>query len=330
MNSYNSIPNKLKTVAFVISHKENEKRRALLPIDAKQLPLEIRRNICIEKDYGEVLGIRDSEYAALGINVVSTDEAMTKDILVDPKIGDALYLDRLNPGQIIYGWIHAVQGREITDAILKSRASAIAWEDMFVDGRHTFWRNNEIAGEAAIMHAYSIYGTFPYETKVALLGNGNVARGAYRILISLGADVTQYNRRCEQLFKKEMGQFDVIVNAILWDTNRGDHIINASDLRRLKSGAMIIDISCDRAGGIETSVPTTLESPIYVVDGIHHYVVDHTPSIFFRTISRDLSKIVCRTLPRIMKGELNNELRNAFIIKDGVILDQRIKEFQKR
>lgn len=156
---------------------------------------------------------------------------------------------------------------------------------MYHSGRHTFWRNNEIAGEAAIMHAYSLHGIFPYETKVALIGTGNVARGAYRILVSLGADVVQYNRRSEKLFIEEMDQFDVIVNALLWDTSRKDHIINKEDLKKLKHGALIIDISCDRAGAIETSIPTTIENPTYVVDGVTHYVVDHTPSIFQNNFS---------------------------------------------
>ena len=201
---------------------------------------------------------------------------------------------------------------------------------MYTCGRHTFWRNNEIAGEAAIMHAYSLYGVFPYETNVALLGNGNVARGAYRILVSLGANVTTYNRRSERLFREEMGNYDVIVNAILWDTSRKDHIIYKEDLRRLKSGALIIDISCDRAGGIETSIPTTLNNPTYVIDGITHYVVDHTPSIFYRTVSKELSAIVCRTLPLILLDDLNEELFNAMSIERGVIKDQRIIDFQNR
>lgn len=255
---------------------------------------------------------------------------LKKDILVDPKIGDGEYLDNLRQGQIIFGWVHAVQNRDIADKIINNKATAIAWEDMYHSGRHTFWRNNEIAGEAAIMHAYSLHGIFPYETKVALIGTGNVARGAYRILVSLGADVVQYNRRSEKLFIEEMDQFDVIVNALLWDTSRKDHIINKEDLKKLKHGALIIDISCDRAGAIETSIPTTIENPTYVVDGVTHYVVDHTPSIFFKTISRSLSEIVVDNLPMIMTGELSDELISATAIRDGEIIDRRIIDFQGR
>ena len=320
----------MKTAAFIISRKENENRRALIPSDIRLIPEELRENIFIETGYGDVLGYCDADYESQGIRAITREEALAKDILVDPKIGDAEYLDGLRPGQTIYGWVHAVQNRSITDSIVNAEATAIVWEDMYTDGRHTFWRNNEIAGEAAIMHAYSLYGIFPYETNVALLGNGNVARGAYRILVSLGAKVTVYTRRSEALFRKEMGKYDVIVNAILWDTSRKDHIIYRDDLKRLKPGALIIDISCDRAGGIESSIPTTLEEPTYVEDGITHYVVDHTPSIFFRTISKELSANVARTLPLIMSGNLNDELAKAVAIENGTIKDKRINEFQNR
>lgn len=320
----------MKTAAFIISKKENEKRRALIPEDISNIPGELVNNIYVESGYGEILGYSDLDYTRRGVNVVSREEALKKDILVDPKIGDGEYLKNLKENQIIFGWVHAVQNRDITDSIINTKATAIAWEDMYTDGRHTFWRNNEIAGEAAIIHAYSLHGIFPYETNVALLGNGNVARGAYRILVSLGAAVTTFTRRSEGLFQKEMDKFDVIVNAILWDTSRNDHIIYKDDLKRLKPGALIIDISCDRAGGIETSVPTKLSDPVYVVDGITHYVVDHTPTIFHKTISKELSKIVSERLSLIMTGNLNNELRNAMAIHQGSIIDNRIIDYQNR
>ena len=82
----------------------------------------------------------------------------------------------------------------------------------------------------------------------------------------MGADVTIYDRKTEKLFQKEMGDYDVIVNCVLWDTSRKDHIIYRNDLKRLKKGCLLIDVSCDRNGGIETSVPTTMNSPLYEID----------------------------------------------------------------
>ena len=68
----------------------------------------------------------------------------------------------------------------------------------------------------------------------------------------------------------------------------------------MRPGSLIIDIACDRCGGIETSVPTTIENPVYYIDGIAHYVVDHTPSLFWKTTSRSLSKEFCKYIDYLM------------------------------
>lgn len=318
----------MKTIGFVVSRKENENRRALLPNDL--VNVKNVSHIFVESGYGDVLGYTDDDYRKYGVNICSREDALSKDIVCDPKIGDAEYLDALSAGQTIFGWVHAVQNRDITDKLLLHSLSAIAWEDMFYKGRHLFWRNNEIAGEAAIMHAYTLHGIFPYDTKVAIIGNGNAARGAYRILSSLGAEIVQYNRRSEHLLREEIGEYDVIVNAILWDTNRTDHIIYADDLLRMKSNALIIDISCDRNGGIETSVPTTIENPMYRVNGVMHYVVDHTPSLFYKTISKSLSEVCSKYIDILIEEREDEVLANALAVKDGVIIDERINKFQNR
>ena len=320
----------MRTIGFVISRKENENRRALLPEDIKYI--KNKDSIFIEKGYGEILGYDDSCYLKEGIGgVCERNEILKKDVICDPKVGDAEYLGNLSD-QIIFGWIHAVQNREITDKIVYGRLSAYAWEDMYEMGRHSFWRNNEIAGEAAIIHAYLRHGIFPYHTKVAVIGRGNVARGAMNMLNHMGAKVTVYDRKTEALFQKELPQYDVVVNAVLWDTSRKDHIIYREDLKRMKPGAMIIDISCDRCGGVETSIPMTIETPDYMLDGIRHYVVDHTPALFYKTVSKELSKEVVKYIDSfIEEQEFRNEvLHKSLIIEKGIIRDERINRFQNR
>lgn len=316
-----------QTVGFPISHKENENRRALTLESLEGI--KNKSSIYVEMGYGLVMGIDDKEFANAGVHVVSREEVLAKDIICDPKIGDAEYLSQLN-GQTLFGWIHAVQNRDITDKIIGGKLTAYAWEDMFEDGRHSFWRNNEIAGEAAILHAYMCHGIFPYDSKVAVIGRGNSARGAIKTLHYMGAEVISYDRRTENLLRKEIGEFDVIVNAILWDTSREDHIIYKEDLARMKKNSMIIDISCDRNGGIETSVPTTIESPTYFVDGIRHYVVDHTPSIFHKTTSKSISQVVASVLDTLIEGNPADILAKAKCIENGKILDERIINFQNR
>ena len=319
----------MKTVGLPISHKENEKRRALVPADIQRI--NHPDQIYIEHCYGDVLGYTDDDYTQRGVKVASREEVLKKDIICDPKIGDAEYLGVLD-GQTIFGWVHAVQNRDITDRIIQKGLTSYAWEDMYEDGRHSFWRNNEIAGEAAVFHAYMCHGVFPYNTKAAVLGRGNIARGAIKTLNYMGAMVVQYDRKTEQLFRKELGNYDVVVNGILWDTSRKDHIIYRDDLKRMKRNALIIDVSCDRNGGIETSMPTSIEHPTYQVEGITHYVVDHTPSLFWKTATESLSVEFVKYIDFLIESrpEASLVLSACHNFEKGVILDERINKFQNR
>ena len=318
----------MNTIGFPISHKENEKRRAIIPEHIKLL--NHSSQLYFEKGYGKVLGISDDKYRNIGCNIVSREEALSQSVICDPKIGDAEYLDNLKSGQIIFGWIHATQNPNITDKLINNKLTGYAWEKMNYKGRHLFWRNNELAGEAAVLHAFQCFGKMPYETKVAVIGRGNTARGAIKILNMLGAEVIQYERRTENLLREEIDQYDVIVNCILWDVMRKDHIIYRTDLQRMKPNSMIIDVSCDRNGGIETSVPTTISCPTYEVDGVLHYVVDHTPALFYKTFSYNNSQIIYPYLEELITGNINKVLQDSLIIKNGEIVDKEIILRQRR
>ncbi len=321
---------KNKTMGFTISEKENERRRALVPDDI--LKIRNRESLCFQTSYGKDFGVSDKELEKLGCKVAPLEDVLKCDIICDPKIGDAKYLANLKEGQVIFGWIHATQNRKIADAIINAKTKAFAWEKMFDAGRHIFYKNNEIAGEAAIMHAMTICGTLPLGKKVAVLGNGNIARGAIRVLTMLGADVSVYTRKLEPAFKEEFTKYDIIVNAILWDVRRKDHIIYREDLKKLKKNALIIDISCDRHGGIESCIPTTIENPVYIENGIMHYAVDHTPTILFKSASISISEEVLKYADILMEGHENEctTLSDALIIDNGSIIDKSIIEFQKR
>lgn len=315
----------MKTIGFPISHKENEKRRAILPNDVKLLSQS--NLIFVEKGFGEVLGISDDEYIGAGCIVTSREDVLTKDIICDPKIGDADYLEYLE-NQIVFGWIHATQNADITRKIVSRKLTAYAWEKMYNNGRHIFWYNNELAGEAAVINAFQCYGMLPFGLDVAVIGNGNTARGAIRVLNMLGAHVVQYNRRTERLLQEEVSKYDAIVNCVLWDVYRKDHILYKKDLIRMKKGALIIDVSCDHNGAIESCHPTSIENPIYYELGIMHYAVDHTPSIFYKTFSYENSKLIIPFLDDLV-NEIDNEILNAsLIIKDGIIIDDEIIRYQ--
>ena len=316
-----------KTMGFPISKKENEKRRVLIPDSLSK----IMNCDCLyfEKGYGDILGISDTEYLEHGAHIGEREEILNKEIICDLKIGDAEYLTSIS-NQTIFGWVHAVQNRYCANILIKNKITAFAWENMHEEGRHVFWKNNEIAGEAAVLHAFECYGDMPYNAKVAIIGMGNVGFGASKILAMLGAEIKIYNRKTEKLLRRELSQFDVVVNAVLWDVSRQDHIIYKEDLKHMKKGAMIIDISCDRSGGIESCIPTTISHPVYYMDGILHYAVDHTPALLYKVATRDISNSVAPYIDKLCENIHCNVLEQALSVKSGIILDHKINEYQCR
>jgi len=318
----------MKMIGFPISWKENEKRRALIPSDITKV--KHAEQLVFEQKYGEVLGYSDEDYREVGAKVVDRAKVFESEIICTPKAPELAERELYKEGQTLFGWIHAIQGRDIADFLVDKKMTAIAWEEMFENGRHVFWRNNELAGEAAVLHAFLYSGRLAYECTVAVLGRGNCARGAIRVLEKLGARVMVYDRKTIAHLRNELERYDVIVNAVLWDVFRSDRLIYREDLKRMKPGAMIIDISCNEALEIETSRPTTIEAPVYDVDGITHYAVDHTASLFWKSASIAISGAVAEYADALIEGRDNDVISQAVIIKGGEIMDKRISRFQQR
>lgn len=314
----------MKTVGLVISHKNNEKRRALLPEDLDKI--KHLDYLFFEKGYGDSIGLKDSDYK--GANFVSREEALKCDVIVDVKLGDADYLNELDDNKILCGWAHAVQNLDFTTTAVQKKNTVIAWENIFKDGRYIFYRNREIAGEAAILQGLRYAEKMPYETKVAVIGNGQVAKGALRVLNGLGANVDLYNKKLEKAFIKNMYQYDVLVNCVLWDTKRTDRLIYKEDLKKMKPGTLIIDISCDPHLEIETSHPTTIDAPIYMVNNVIHYAVDNTPAMFSKSVSKVLSNNFAAYFDELVTGSYSPELQKAVAIIGGKIIDDEIIKFR--
>lgn len=317
----------MKTIGFVASKKENEYRRAIILDDIKDI--KNKEFLYFEEGYGKNLGFSDEDIIKSGCNILSKEKIYDCDIICDPKIGDSEYLDRLK-NKTVFGWIHATQNYNITQKFVDNKLTGYAWEKMFEGNRHVFENNNQIAGEAAILHAMTLYGNTFENLRIAVLGKGNTSKGAQNIIKKFTSNIKVYDSKMETEFKNEISNYDVIVNCILWDVNRKDHIIYKNDLKKLKKDCLIIDISCDRNGGIETSFPTTIDNPVYQIDGITHYVVDHTPSLLYKKASISISNEVKKYLDFLIEEKENIILNDALIIKDGIIIDNEINVFQKR
>lgn len=317
----------MKTMGLLISHKNGEKRRAILPEDIRKL--KHPEYLYFETGYGESVGHNDKEFIDAGANIVSRKEAMNCDIITDVKLGDADYLDELEDGKTLFGWAHAAQGVEFTSKCLEKKFTVVAWEEIFEKGRYIFYRNREIAGEAAIMQAFCYYGRMPYECQIAVIGNGQTAKGALRVLNGLGASVDVYGRKLEKLFLEKKYEYDVIVNCVMWDISRKDRLIYKDDLKKMKAHSMIIDISCDPCLEIETSHPSTIENPVYEVDGVLHYTVDNTPAMFPYTVTKVLSEGNVRMIDSMLTDDYTESLKKAMVIEKGHIRSQSIRDFRE-
>ena len=102
----------MKTIGFLISHKNGEGRRALLPEHIGRI--KNTDKMYFETGYGLAVGVTDDEYAACGCHIVSREEALSCDIITDVKLGDADYLDEIKSSKIMFGWAHTVQNIDLS------------------------------------------------------------------------------------------------------------------------------------------------------------------------------------------------------------------------
>jgi alanine dehydrogenase len=351
--------------------KENEKRVPIHPDHFGDIAAELRAHLLFEKGYGEPFGVSDAEIADLMGGVASRDELLAGcdlTILAKPLAAD---LRRMKTQGVLWGWAHCVQQYDIAQAAIDRKLTLITWEGMnrWSEGgawlSHVFYRNNELAGYAGVLHAFGLLGIdgeYGPERKAAVINFGSVGQGAVRALLALGVtDITLYvlqepdslrnvppGVRVERIadrgdghvavadapFVNELEKMDVIVNAILQDPVRPLNYLAEHESGRLKHGSLIIDVSCDEGMGFPFARPTDFEKPIVLIGGVRYYAVDHTPSYLWNSASWEISKALLPYLPTLMSGtsawEQDETVRRAIEIREGLILNPQILSFQKR
>jgi N5-(carboxyethyl)ornithine synthase len=346
---------------FKTSLKENERRIPIHPEDLDDIPLDVLGSLVFEKGYGEDYGYSDWELVELGARCFAEREDLFTEcdfyILPKPVAED---MKKMQLGSVLCGWTHAVQQRDITDIALEKKMTLIAWEEMnhvSKNGRlHVFYRNNELAGYAGVIHYLQLTGLdgqYGSKKKVVIFGYGSVSRGAIYALQGRGfTDITVYTQRQSHLvgdkipnivYKsfatesavEDIRSAEVIFNGILQDVNKPlIYIKDNEDLSLVKNNAAIIDISCDKGMGFYFAEPTTFEKPIiYLERGIKYYSVDHTPTYLWNAASAEISRALVPHLKTIINPELWNTseiINNAIDIKDGIIINKNIIKFQNR
>ena len=314
--------------------KKNEYRVSITPPAVNAL-VSKGHQIIIETQAGAGSGISDEEYSAAGANLAPDAKAVYQkgEMILKVKELFPQEFDFLREGQIIFTYIHSANNPEETQALLDKKVIAIAYEDIETDdGRFPLLTPmSEIAGEVGlIMGVYHMFTTTggsgilvvgavgSEPAKVAILGAGNVGLGAARYASGLGADVTLLDIDLERLrdirqtmlpriktvylneynVRQILPKIDLLINAVKWPPRSDEHIVTREMLKLMKTDSLIVDISCDPAGAIETCLPTSHDEPTFVVDGIRHYCVDNLPSAVAKTASDALSNA---SLPYVSK-----------------------------
>ena len=335
----------MKLGIFKTSMLENEFRVPIYPEALPTLKVEIRNSLIFEKGYGLDYGYGDDYFIGLGCQVTSREGLFeSADVLVLPKpVKDDIC--SMRPKQVLWGWPHCVQQKEIAQAAIDNQVTLIAWEAMHhwsnsgEQQMHIFYKNNELAGYAAILHVLELLGTdghYGPKRKVGIIGYGSVSRGAICALQGRGFnDINVYSRRpthliadqqpgvcyhqifsdsqgklnvrladsSTKLFEDELSESDIIYNGILQDTDSPLIFIDDNNLEKLKPKSIIIDVSCDEGMGFSFAKPTTFYNPTFEVgEKITYYSVDHTPTYLWNSASREISKSIVPYLEIILSG----------------------------
>jgi N5-(carboxyethyl)ornithine synthase len=356
------------------SGKENEHRVPIHPAHFGQIPDDLAAMITFDRGYGIPFGIPDDEIAKRFGPLASREKLIREsEIVLLPK-PLAEDLGGMRRGGILWGWPHCIQQQEITQQAIDSRLTLLAWEAMFAwkngeQDMHLFYRNNEMAGYCGVIHALGLCGmdgNYGLAQRAVVLSFGSVSRGAVYALRGRGIEeitvCTQrpsyavhdqvpgcrymrmaYERGKVVVFSEDgkkypmievLAEADVIVNGILQDIDNPLMFIQKDEERRLKQGALIVDVSCDLKMGFPFARPTSFEEPTFNVDQITYYAVDHTPSYCWRAASWEISRVVVAYLKKVMSGTKtwndDETLRRAVEIRDGLIQNPRILSYQKR
>lgn len=358
------------------SKKEDERRVPIHPDHLSRLSEAYRKKLVFEEGYGEPFDISDAEIAAQTGGVAPRSALLSElgnVIVAKPTLSD---LQELREGGILWGYPHCVQQRAITQAAIDRKLTLVAFEDMFVwspsgqVGRHTFYKNNEMAGYCAILHALRLKGIDGhYGNQRKTISFGAVSRGAIYALKAHGfRDITICIQRpdhevreevldCEYVRIREgvegearmlvvghdgrerpltdlVSESDIIVNGTFQNPEHPLNFVTEAEKSCLKPGSLIVDVSCDEGMGFYFAKPTTFKAPMFKVDKTDYYAVDHTPNYLWESASRSISAALIVHLPTMVDGRAawqeNETIRRAVNVDAGVVVKPNILAFQNR
>ena len=346
--------------------KEQEYRVALLPSGAYQL-IKRGHEVLVERNAGAGAGFPDAEYGEAGAKLVDSHETIfaKADMIVKVKEPLPSEYGLLRPGQILFTYLHLAAARQLTDALVQSRVTALAYETIEVNRRLPLLEPmSEIAGRMSILvGGYflakhfggsgvllgGVPGVLP--GKVVVLGGGAAGINAARMAQGVGADVTILEVDLERmrflditlhtahtLYSNEshllelMPKVDLLIGAVLVPGARAPKLVRREMLRCMRPGSVFVDIAIDQGGCAETSRPTTHHNPVFVEEGVTHYCVANMPGAFARTATQALTNVTYRYIETLADNGLAEatRLQPALIgginVMNGKITHQAVAE----
>jgi len=339
--------------------KGQEYRVALLPSAAYQL-IKRGHEVIVERSAGAGAGYPDADYEQAGARLVTEHAAVFEkaDLVVKVKEPEPSEYPLLRPGQILFTYLHLAASRSLTEALMKSGVTSLAYETIEVNRRLPLLEPmSEIAGRMSILvGGYflakhfggsgvllgGVPGVLP--GKVVVLGGGASGINAARMAQGLGADVTILEVDLERmrflditlhtahtLYSNEahllelLPSVDLLVGAVLLPGARAPKLIRPDMLRRMRPGSVLVDIAIDQGGCAETSRPTTHDNPVFVEEGVTHYCVANMPGAYARTATQALTNVTYRYIELVADSGLAEAAQRQPALVSGInVMNGRI------
>jgi len=308
--------------------KEQEHRVGLVPATASTLTRR-SHTVLVQKSAGVGSGFADEDYVAVGAKIIDTAEELFRKAEMIVKVKEPLKAEYglLRKGQILFTYLHLAASKPLTEALLKSGVTGVAYETIQVANKLPLLEPmSEIAGRmSVVMGAYflakhnggsgvllgGVPGVLP--GRVVVIGGGTAGVNAARMATGLGADVTILEVDLERMrflditmgsahtlysseshLRELMPNVDLLIGAVLLPGAKAPKLITRAMLKAMKTGSVLVDIAIDQGGCAETSRPTTHLQPIYVEEGVTHYCVANMPAAYARTATQALTNITYR------------------------------------
>jgi alanine dehydrogenase len=334
--------------------KTAENRVALVPAGAEALVAQ-GHTVSVERGAGEGSGFDDQAYAAAGARIAATAAEVwgQSDLIIKVKEPIPSEWPCMRRGQVMYTYFHFAADERLTRAVIDSGAIAVAYETVQLASGELplLTPMSEVAGRMAVQagakYLEKVYGgrgillggvpgVAPAE--VMIIGGGTVGINAAKMAAGLGAHVTILDISLERLrylddvlpancdtwysnrhnILEAAARADLVIGAVLLPGARAPHLLRRDDLKRMKQGAVIIDVAVDQGGCVETIKPTTHENPTYFVDGILHYGVANMPGGVPRTSTLALTNATLQGALGLAKHGWREACRRDEALRKGL------------